>query len=87
MGILQISKYKGTPTVFPELDKVMRGWRDGALTIWTGQSGSGKTTILNQSCLYQASKGIKCCIASLELRPARYLKWAVEQALGKNNPT
>lgn len=80
-------KYKGCPTGFPDLDKVIRGWRDGELTIWTGQSGSGKTTFLNQSCLYQASKGVKCCIASLELRPARYLKWAVEQALGKDNPT
>lgn len=80
-------KYEGTSTGFPELTKVLRGWRDGELTVWSGQSGSGKTTILNQVCLYNASKGIKCCIASLELRPARYLKWAVEQALGKSDPT
>lgn len=80
-------RYKGLPTGFPELDKIIRGWRDGELNIWTGQSGSGKTTLLNQCCLYQASKGIKCCIASLELRPARYLKWAIQQALGKEDPT
>jgi len=80
-------KYEGTPTGFPELTKVLRGWRDGELTVWTGQSGSGKTTFLNQVCLYLSSIGIKCCIASLELRPARYLKWAVEQALGANQPT
>jgi twinkle protein len=79
-------KYKGISTGFSELDKIIRGWRGGELTVWTGQSGSGKSTILNQSCLHMASKGIKCCIASLELRPARYLKWAVEQALGKNDP-
>lgn len=80
-------KYEGTPTGFPELTKVLRGWRDGELTVWTGQSGSGKTTFLNQVCLYLSSIGFKCCIASLELRPARYLKWAVEQALGTNKPT
>ena len=80
-------KYEGIPTGFPDLDKIIKGWRDGELTVWTGQSGAGKTTLLNQICLYQASIGMKCCIASLELRPARYLKWAIEQALGKNNPT
>lgn len=80
-------KYEGVETGIPELTKLLRGFRNGELTLWSGQSGSGKTTILNQCCLFLGSRGYKTCIASLELRPARYLKWAIEQALGKNNPT
>jgi len=80
-------KYRGIDTGFPELTKLLGGWRNGELTEWTGQSGSGKSTVLNQCCLYNASKGTKTCIASLELRPARYLKWAIQQILGKDNPT
>jgi len=79
--------YKGDDSGFTELDKLLRGFRKGECTLWTGQNNSGKSTILNQVCLYQASKGRKCCIASLEMKPARYLKWAVEQTLGKDNPT
>lgn len=80
-------KYKGVDTGFPDLTKMLKGWRKGEVTIWSGQGHSGKSTILNQSCIFLGSLGIKCCIASLELRPARYLKWAVEQTLGKDDPT
>jgi len=80
-------QYMGDATGFPELDKVLHGFRKGEVTLWTGQNNSGKSTILNQVCLYQASKDKKCCIASLEMKPSRYLKWAIEQALGKDNPT
>jgi len=80
-------KYKGWDTGFPELTKIIKGFRKGEVTEWSGQGHSGKSTILNQAILYSGSIGIKCCIASLELRPARYLKWAIEQTLGKNDPT
>lgn len=79
-------KLNGIPTGFPGLDHYLRGWRKGELTVWTGQNGSGKTTILNQVCLFLTSENIKTCIASLELKPARYLRWAVCQALGKGFP-
>ncbi len=79
-------KLDGIPTGFPGLDYYLKGWRKGELTVWTGQNGSGKTTILNQICLFLTSKNIKTCIASLELKPARYLRWAVCQALGKGFP-
>jgi twinkle protein len=77
----------GVSTGFPGLNYFLKGWRPGELTVWSGQSGSGKTTIINQVFLTLTSLNIKTCIASLELRPARYLRWAVCQALGKVNPT
>ena len=80
-------KYKGFDTGFPELTEALQGWRKGELTVWSGMGGSGKSTILNQTCLYSGSLGIKCCISSLELRPSRYLKWAISQALGTENPS
>lgn len=76
----------GVDTGFPGLNHYLGGWRSGELTVWTGQNGSGKTTFLNQVCLFLAQNNVKTCIASLELRPARYLRWAVCQALDKEFP-
>lgn len=80
---LDPDRYKGQDTGFPGLNHYLRGWRKGECTIWSGRDGSGKSTILNEVVLFNASQRIKSCIASLELRPARYLKWALSQAWGK----
>jgi len=79
--------YRGVNTGFPGLDHFIQGWRKGEITVWSGRNGSGKSTILNQVCLSLASQKLKTCIASLELRPPRYLKWMVCQATGKDKPT
>ena len=79
-------KYEGFRTGFDGLDKVIKGWRRGEVTIWSGQNGAGKTTILNQSCLYMGKNNINVCVASLELKPSRYLKWAIEQKVGTCYP-
>jgi len=79
-------KFKGEETGLPGLTSIIRGWRKGEVTIWTGQNHSGKTTILNQICLFLANRKTKTCVASLELRAARYLKWAICQALGEETP-
>jgi len=76
----------GTPTAWKRLDHFIRGWRMEELTIWSGQNGSGKSTILNQHILDLAKRGIKSCVASLEMPPARYLRWAVLQHTGKEYP-
>ncbi len=81
------AKFNGTDTGFPGLNCYLKGWRKGEVTIWSGNNGSGKSTILNQVCLFLASQKIRSCIASLELRPARYLKWMASQAVGKEKLT
>lgn len=89
--VLELFKNKpelnGIPTAWPSLSKVLGGWRNGELTIWSGRNGSGKSTILNQHLLDMASKNVKTCIASLEMPAKRYLRWAVIQQLEKSFPS
>jgi len=73
------SSLYGTPTAWLGLNNILKGWRECELTIWTGTNGAGKSTILNQHFLHMIEEDINCCIASLEMPPARYLRWAVIQ--------
>ena len=79
---LDPKKFNGTSTGFPGLDYYLKGWRKGEVTVWSGSNNAGKSTFLNQVMLFLAQKMIKSCMASFELKPGRYLKWAVTQALG-----
>lgn len=79
-------RYIGEETGIPELTDIIRGWRFGEVTLWTGQPASGKSTLLNQVNLFLARRGHKICIASLELRAARFLTWAAIQCLNSPNP-
>lgn len=69
----------GTGTAWDELDSIIKGWRGGEVTIWTGKNGSGKSTILNQCFLDIGKKGERTCIYSGEMPPQRYLRWALVQ--------
>lgn len=81
------SKLHGTPTAWDKLTQKLKGWRLEELTIWSGRNSSGKSTILNQHVISLAANGIKSCIASLEMPPSRYLRWAIMQFLGTAFPT
>jgi twinkle protein len=80
-------KLNGTKTAWPKLTKVLGGWRSEELTVWTGRSGAGKSTILNQVVLQLAGEGINSCIASLEMPAKSYLRWAIVQYQGNWNPS
>lgn len=69
----------GIPTGFQGLDALIKGWRSGELTVWTGQNGSGKSTILGQAMLNVIASGERVCIASMELAVPRYLRWLATQ--------
>jgi twinkle protein len=75
----------GTLTGLYDLDNLLKGWRAGEVTLWTGYNGAGKSTILGQMMLHLAEKRIPSCIASMELPPKRYLRWQVLQVTGNNN--
>jgi twinkle protein len=77
---------KGVPTAFESLDEILRGWRDQELTIWSGNNGSGKSTILNQVVLDLLLRRVPVCMASLELPPTQYLRWMVMQQTDRQRP-
>jgi twinkle protein len=70
----------GTTTFCYGLNGILRGWRTQELTIWSGKNGSGKSTIINQEVLHLIGLEHRVCLASLEMPPARYLRWAIMQA-------
>lgn len=76
----------GKPTGFAGLNALLKGWRGGEVTVWTGQNGSGKSTILGQEMVNQAIAGETVCIGSFELDSRRYLRWLVCQYLNEPNP-
>lgn len=77
------NKTCGTAICFDGLDNILRGWRPGEVTVWSGKNGSGKTTIINQILTGVSELGERCCLASLELRAARLLRWAILQKCEK----
>jgi twinkle protein len=68
-------KMHGIALPWEKLNDILLGWREGELTIWSGRSGSGKSTILNEVIYSLLRKGHKVIIASLEMLPKKYLKW------------
>lgn len=59
----------------------------GELTIWTGSSGHGKTTVLNQAMNFALGRDYRVCIASLEIQPAQTLYAMARQATATDQPT
>jgi len=78
---------KGSPTAFDGLTRVLGGWRNCELTVWSGKNASGKSTLLNQEIINLTARGIGCCIASLEMKPARFLRWAMVQYTQQQYPS
>jgi twinkle protein len=76
---LLIQEREGIKIGFPTFDGILGGFRDGEVTVWTGRNGDGKTTLLGQMVTTFLAKDIKCCIASLEMRPKWLLRWMLFQ--------
>jgi len=77
----------GTKTPWPKLNEIVKGWRPGETTVWSGKSGAGKSTMLNQVFLDLVKKGLNICIFSGEMKPSRFLRWAIIQYCQTGNPT
>lgn len=71
---------RGQSTGFPTLDRILKGWRWGELTVWSGRNSSGKTTLLNQLMLEAMKQHAdRVMIASFEMKPSHLLRWMMQQ--------
>jgi twinkle protein len=62
------------------------GFRPSELSIWTGYSGHGKTTMLNQVILHTLKVGLRACVASLEVKPRKLISKMIRQMTGEVLP-
>lgn len=67
------------------LDKNIKGFALGELSVWSGGNGSGKSTILNQIAIESILDGHNVLIFSGELKDSRLMKWLNLQLCGKDN--
>lgn len=73
------------PTGFQFLDEALNGFTSGLLTVITGATGQGKSTLASQIALNVVDSGFKVCFYSGELPTRMFQKWAFLQAAGQNN--
>ena len=68
-----------------QLDKLIKGFALGELSVWSGGNGSGKSTLLSQIAIESIKKNYNTLIFSGELKDSRLMKWMNLQICGKDN--
>lgn len=63
----------------PSLNRILKGHRPGELTVLTGPTGSGKTSILSQLSLDYCSQGLGTLWGSFEIPTQRLIKKMIRQ--------
>ncbi|CDR95746.1 DNA polymerase I, putative [Babesia bigemina] len=76
-----------TSITLPGLSQLLKGHRRGELTVWTGATGSGKTTILSQLSLDYCMQGVSTLWGSFEINNVRLAKTMLRQFSGRNLET
>ncbi|XP_018592011.1 twinkle mtDNA helicase isoform X1 [Scleropages formosus] len=66
-------------TRFPELNKLLKGHRKGELTVFTGPTGSGKTTFISEFALDLCMQGVNTLWGSFEINNVRLAKIMLKQ--------
>ncbi|XP_056152703.1 twinkle protein, mitochondrial [Lampris incognitus] len=66
-------------TRFPELNRILKGHRRGELTIFTGPTGSGKTTFISELALDLCIQGVNTLWGSFEINNVRLAKIMLTQ--------
>jgi len=64
---------------FPALTKILKGHREGELTVMSGPTGSGKTTFLSEASLDLCMQGVRTLWGSFEVKNVRLLKMMMTQ--------
>ncbi|XP_065161163.1 mitochondrial DNA helicase-like [Atheta coriaria] len=67
---------------FPTLNRIVKGHRRGELTVFTGPTGSGKTTFISEYSLDLAMQGVNTLWGSFEIRNARLARTMLQQMAG-----
>lgn len=80
-----MSKVPRTLSRFQRLDQGIGGFFAGALSVWTGKRGAGKSTILSQILLEAVDQGHVVCAYSGELSKEQFRDWAYLQAAGPDH--
>lgn len=73
------------PSGLVGLDHTIGGFLFGELSVWTGRSGHGKSTLLGQILLNAIDDGMSVCAYSGELRADRFQYWIDLQCAGPEN--
>jgi len=68
----------GTPSI-PTISAIIKGFRRGELTILTGPTGGGKTTLLSQMSVDFAKAGVPTLWGSFEIKNARLVEKQLQQ--------
>ena len=71
------------PSGITKFDEECCGYDKPSVNVWSGNNGSGKSSLLNQLALNAINNGFKVAIYSGELRGNRLKRWVLLQAAGK----
>ena len=81
--VTQMSKSAGIRwRRFPILTELLKGHRRGELTIFTGPTGSGKTTFISEYSLDLCMQNVNTLWGSFEIRNVRLVKMMLQQFSG-----
>ncbi|KAI0224968.1 hypothetical protein L0F63_005489, partial [Massospora cicadina] len=85
LEIMHADQVQGTPSNdFPQFSELIKGLRPGELTVFTGPTGTGKTTFLSQLSLDFAKSGVSTLWGSFEISNTRLVKRMIFQLAGKS---
>jgi twinkle protein len=62
-------------------------FRPAEVTLWSGDTGSGKSQVISDCTPKWIEQGSRICLASLEMKPEQSLKRMIKQAGGIDRPT
>lgn len=61
--------------------------REGEVSLWLGVNGHGKSQGMGQITLGALDQDVRCCVASMEFKPVKWLKRMVRQATALEQPS
>ena len=75
-------RQRGILLHLPRIDEKIGGFQPGELSVWSGRTGAGKSTLVNQGALAALDQGHNVFIYSGELSKKRAKSWLTLQAAG-----